>query len=242
MCKHNENNGCAKEKVKFMFGCLLFVVAVGGVWEILKSQAPLDSVVVVYNVKKNIEYVVEVKDPKNHEEVVVNENVEEKVVVEEVKKEIENKSLKNEQAMEEFLGYLKQIKSDVEGVSDKEFVLDKIKIDEKKEDVVNDVSFKNGQIEVYDSDKGIVDVIIEEKVDEVLDVISEEKINEKVNEKVNEEISVEVVEEVIENHESLNNDVVLEEVIENKEENSADVVVDIENETVNLMENIITNP
>ena len=127
MCKHNENNGCAKEKVKFMFGCLLFVVAVGGVWEILKSQAPLDSVVVVYNVKKNVEYVVEVKDPKNHEEVVVNENV-----VEKVKKEVENKSLKNEQAMEEFLGYLKQIKSDVEGVSDKEFVLDKIKIDEKK--------------------------------------------------------------------------------------------------------------
>ena len=237
MCKHNENNGCAKEKVKFMFGCLLFVVAVGGVWEILKSQAPLDSVVVVYNVKKNVEYVVEVKEPEKHEEVVVNENVEEKVVVEEVKKEIENKSLKNEQAMEEFLGYLKQIKSNVEGVSDKEFVLDKIKIDEKKEDVVNDVSFKNGQIEVYDSDKGIVDVIIEEKVDEVLDVISEEKINEKVNE----EISVEVVEEVIENHESLNNDVVLEEVIENKEENSAKDTVEEEGETVNLMESIITN-
>ena len=237
MCKHNENNSCAKEKVKFMFGCLLFVVAVGGVWEILKSQAPLDSVVVVYNVKKNVEYVVEVKEPKKHEEVVVNVNVEEKVVVEEVKKEIENKSLKNEQAMEEFLGYLKQIKSDVEGVSDKEFVLDKIKIDEKKEDAVNDVSFKNGQIEVYDSDKGIVDVIIEEKVDEVLDVISEEKIKEEVNE----EISVEVVEEVIENHESLNNDVVLEEVIENKEENGAKDTVEVEGETVNLMESIITN-
>ena len=232
MCKHNENNGCAKEKVKFMFGCLLFVVAVGGVWEMLKSQAPLDSVVVVYNVKKNVEYVVEAKEPEKHEIV----NIEENVVVED-KKEIENKSLKNEQAMEEFLGYLKQIKSDVEGVSDKEFVLDKIKIDEKKEDVVNDVSFKNGQIEVYDSDKGIVDVIIEEKVDEVLDVISEEKINEKVNE----EISVEVVEEVIENHESLNNDVVLEEVIENKEENSAKDTVEEEGETVNLMESIITN-
>ena len=103
--------------------------------------------------------------------------------------------------------------------------------------MVNDVSFKNGQIEVYDSDKGIVDVIIEEKVDEVLDVISEEKIKEEVNE----EISVEVVEEVIENHESLNNDVVLEEVIENKEENGAKDTVEVEGETVNLMENIRAN-
>ena len=54
MCKHNENNSCAKEKVKFMFGCLLFVVAVGGVWEILKTQAPLNSVVVVYSKKENV--------------------------------------------------------------------------------------------------------------------------------------------------------------------------------------------
>ncbi len=226
MCKHNENNSYAKEKVKFMFGCLLFVVAVGGVWEMLKSQAPLDSVVVVYNVKKNVEYVVEAKEPEKHEIV----NIEENVVVED-KKEIESKSLKNEQAIGEFLGYLKQIKSDVEGISDKEFVLDKIKIDEKKEEVVEDLSFKNGQIEVYDSDKGIVDVIVEEKIDEV-----------KSEEKINEELSVEVIKEVVENHESLKNEEALKEVIDNKEENSADVVIDIENETVNLMENIITNP
>ena len=229
MCKHNENNSCAKEKVKFMFGCVLFIIAVGGVWEMLKSQAPLDSVVVVYNVKKNVENVVEAKEPEKHEIV----NIEENVVVED-KKEIESKILKNEQAIGEFLGYLKQIKSDVEGISDKEFVLDKIKIDEKKEEVVEDVSFKNGQIEVYDSDKGVVDVIVEEKIDEVDEGKSEEKINE--------EISVEVIEEVVENHESLKNEEALKEVIDNKEENSADVVADIENETVNLMENIITNP
>ena len=107
MCKHNENNSCAKEKVKFMFGCLLFVVAVGGVWEILKTQAPLNSVVVVYSKNENV--VVDNKRDviEQTQNVVENEVLKNKDIVEKIVKQEQNENIKN--ALDDFLGQIKQI-------------------------------------------------------------------------------------------------------------------------------------
>lgn len=236
MCKHNENNSCAKEKVKFMFGCLLFVVAVGGVWEILKTQAPLNSVVVVYSRNENV--VVDNKRDviEQTQNVVENEVLKNKDIVEKVVKQEQNENIKS--ALDDFLGQIKQIKNEIESIDNKEFVLDKIKIEEKKEDKVEEVPFKEGQIEVYDSEKGVVDVIIEENNNEA----KKDEVKIEVIDDVKKEIKEEVVEiKNEENGESLKTEEKVVEVIENNEKNIDDKVGELENETVNMMENIIAN-
>ena len=94
--------------------------------------------------------------------VVENEVLKNKDIVEKLVKQEQNENIKN--ALDDFLGQIKQIKNEIESIDNKEFVLDKIKIEEKKDDKVEEVSFIKGQIEVYDSEKGVVDVIIEENI------------------------------------------------------------------------------
>ena len=247
MCGHNEENECAKEKVKFMFVFLLFVICVGGVWELLKAQAPLDTVVVVYNNKQ-------IED---------NEKItKEDVVLEEKTVESEIKETSYENVGVEFLNYIEQIKADVEDIEPKVFVLDRIVLEKKEVEKIEEMPFKDGQIEVYDSEKGVVDVIVEEKnnvetaiaeeVSEVESVEEKEKVEDvKINadievkeniEDVKSDDNVEVIEMPnIENHESLNKGEDNIEVIEKTKKNAEGKLVDLKNDTVNMMESIIAN-
>jgi len=100
------------------------------------------------------------------------------------------------------------------------------------------VPFKEGQIEVYDSEKGVVDVIIEENNNEA----KKDEVKIEVIDDVKKEIKEEVVEiKNEENDESLKIEEKVVEVVENNEKNIDDKVGELENETVNMMENIIAN-
>ena len=249
MCRHNEENECAKEKVKFMFVCLLFVICVGGVWEMLKAQAPLDTVVVVYN-RSEIN-----KQLEDNEKI-----TKEDVVLEEKAVEAKVRETSYENVGVEFLNYIEHVKAEVENVEPKVFVLDRIVVEKKEVEKNEEIPFKDGQIEVYDSEKGVVDVIVEEdnKVETAIteEVNEVENVEEKVEDvKINADIEVkENIEDVksddnveiiempnVENHESLNMGKKAEEVLEKTEKNTNDKLVDLKNETVNMMESIIAN-
>ncbi|MBQ8750165.1 MAG: hypothetical protein IJZ30_00830 [Alphaproteobacteria bacterium] len=183
MCNDNNIEKIkAKESVKLLICVLIGIVIVGGVWEYKKAQAPLDNVLVVYhrgeNVAKKIdEKKVEIKKVEVMEN--KGEEKQEKVQVEDENKKIEvieNKEadeVKNIDAVGDFLGVMKDVRENLAGLEKPVSVLDKIKQEEVKvEDKVAVNPFNDGEIEIYDSTKGVIDVekveVIEEKKDESL--------------------------------------------------------------------------
>ncbi len=211
----------AKEKVKVLTLLLVFLVLLGGIWEYQNSYLPLDNMIVVYKPYN--------KEVANKQDV----EVKDEVTKANVGYEIEDKTIKveevdNSKALEEFLGYMDEVKNNLQEIEKPVLILDKIvqepevKI-EKKE--VN--PFEEGKLEIYDSEKGIV------KVEDVKKV-EEPKLDEK---KVDEIKKEEVVE--TKNDESLNIKEIEEQVFENKEEiNNGNVEISSDG-TIDMMKNIV---
>lgn len=211
----------AKEKVKVLTLLLVFLVLLGGIWEYQNSYLPLDNMIVVYKPYN--------KEVANKQDVEVKDEVTKANVGDEFEdKTIKVEEVDNSKALEEFLGYMDEVKNNLQEIEKPVLILDKIvqepevKI-EKKE--VN--PFEEGKLEIYDSEKGIV------KVEDVKKV-EEPKLDEK---KVDEIKKEEVVE--TKNDESLNIKEIEEQVFENKEEiNNGNVEISSDG-TIDMMKNIV---
>ena len=210
----------AKEKVKSLALLLVFGIILGGVWEYQKTQTSLDSVWILYNVTNEVDGLSNQKAEKvevietSKEEVVEAEKVEvvetpkeevvevEKVEVVETTKEdgqqevVENEVDKN--AAGEFLGYMGEIKDKLNSIDIPVMALDKIvvKIDESKP-LEENANFKDGEIEIYDSELGVVGV---EKVEIVTekDESQKEEVTDNQSVENKEENSQEIIEEEVE--------------------------------------------
>ncbi|MBE6462434.1 MAG: hypothetical protein E7005_01595 [Alphaproteobacteria bacterium] len=211
----------AKEKVKVLTLLLVFFVLLGGIWEYQNSYLPLDNIVVVYKPVS--------KDAINKEEGELKEKTE--VIKEENK--IKDKSEKveeidNSKAMEEFLGYMDEVKNNLQEIEKPVMVLDKIiqepEIKEEKKEVN---PFEDGKLEIYDSEKGIVKV---EEVKKVEEIKKEEK---KVEEIKKEDVKEDKIDE------SLNIKEIEEQVFESKEENIDGNISDSVDGTIDMMKNIV---
>ena len=166
----------AREKVKVWALLLLFCGALSGVWEYYKTQTSLSEILVVYvpNVTNNINNgVVEIKPVEQNIKTVEEEaqkqetktDVEEDRVVEnlenvEVKQEevnVDNES--NRDVVGELLNYMGDVKERLNNVTMPEIALDKVieRVEEikPKEEII---TFKEGELEIYDTNKGVVAV------------------------------------------------------------------------------------
>ena len=207
----------AKEKVKVLTLLLVFFVLLGGIWEYQNSYLPLDNIVVVYKPVS--------KEAINNEEGELKEKTE--VIKEENK--IEDKAEKvevidNSKAMEEFLGYMDEVKNNLQEIEKPVMVLDKIiqepEIKEEKKEVN---PFEDGKLEIYDSEKGIVKVEEVKKVEEIKK--EEKKVEEiKKEDKIDESLNIKEIEE---------------QVFESKGENIDGNIIDSVDGTIDMMKNIV---
>ena len=207
----------AKEKVKVLTLLLVFFVLLGGIWEYQNSYLPLDNIVVVYKPVS--------KEAINNEEGELKEKTE--VIKEENK--IEDKAEKvevidNSKAMEEFLGYMDEVKNNLQEIEKPVMVLDKIiqepEIKEEKKEVN---PFEDGKLEIYDSEKGIVKVEEVKKVEEIKK--EEKKVEEiKKEDKIDESLNIKEIEE---------------QVFESKGENIDGNISDSVDGTIDMMKNIV---
>ncbi len=194
----------AKEKVKVLVLLLVFGIMLGGVWEYQKAQTSLDGVWIVYNVTNEVdglsnqkaEKVEVIETPK--EEVVEVEKIE---VVETPKEDGQQEVVENEvdkNAAGEFLGYMGEIKDKLNSIDIPVMALDKIvvKIDESKP-LEENADFKEGEIEIYDSERGVVAI---EKVEIVTekDESQKEEVTDNQSVENKEENSQEIIEEEVE--------------------------------------------
>ena len=177
----------AREKVKVWALLLLFCGALSGVWEYYKTQTSLSEILVVYapNVTNDINNdVVEIKPIEQNIKTVEEEaprqeskiDIEEDKVVENLEnaevKEVEQEevNIDNESsndAVGELLNYMGDVKERLNNVTMPEIALDKVieRVEEikPKEEII---TFKEGELEIYDTNKGVVAV---EKVEIVKD-------------------------------------------------------------------------
>ena len=228
----------AKESVKLLTFLLIMIVVVGGVWEYEKAQAPLDNILVVYHrgegVGKKIDNVVKTMKVENEGKKEIKAiEVADSVNASEDKVEENKNDVANKNAINEFLGTMDEVKNNLSKLEKPVLIFDKIvqveRVEEKKA-VVN--PFKDGEIEIFDSKKGVVEV---EKV-EVVDEKKDEKVkieNEVENEKI--EIKNEMKDE------SLKDEVVDGQLIENKDEKVEVNENKNDNEAINMMEGIISS-
>lgn len=201
----------AKEKVKVLTLLLVFFVLLGGIWEYQNSYLPLDNIVVVYKPVS--------KEPINKKEGELKDDI---TVINEENK-IEDKAVKveevdNSKALEEFLGYMDEVKNNLQEVEKPVMVLDKIiQEPEIKEEKMEVNPFEDGKLEIYDSEKGIVKVEEVKKVEEIKkEDVKEDKIDE-----------------------SLNIKEIEEQVFESKKENIDGNISDSVDGTIDMMKNIV---
>ena len=197
----------AKAKVKLMALLFVFCGTLSGVWEYYKAQTSLNEVLVVY-APKVIESVEKVRVVENNviEDDEAKPDVVEKVVTEvsesndtiiaEVTRE-ETKIETNDNAdsVNELLEYMGDVKERLNDINMPEISLDKV-IAEKYEDeiVENVVQFKEGELEIYDSNKGVVAIEKVEVVNENLESQEESLKEEQVIENKEEKNVAEIVE------------------------------------------------
>ena len=235
----------AKEQVRVFALVVVFLFALGGVWEFKNSQMPLDDLLVVVRGEMendkvlNNDDVVAIKNEvkKENEEVVIAEKNDNKIEkVEEVshtdvkvEKESQSEMMDNKiesgvisgeeslKLIDDYWNYFKDINAKVESV-ELNNRLDKIEAREIVVEKISENPFKEGVIEIYDANKGVVDV---EKVNEEKESVKKESTEKEVKE------------------ESFLKDEKKVEVIENKEEIVKDVEVVDENGAIDMMKNII---
>lgn len=235
----------AKEQVRVFALVVVFLFALGGVWEFKNSQMPLDDLLVVVRGEMendkvlNNDDVVAIKNEvkKENEEVVIAEKNDNKIEkVEEVshtdvkvEKESQSEMMDNKiesgvisgeeslKLIDDYWNYFKDINAKVESV-ELNNRLDKIEAREIVVEKISENPFKEGVIEIYDANKGVVDV---EKVNEEKESVKKESTEKEVKE------------------ESFLKDEKKVEVIENKEEIVNDVEVVDENGAIDMMKNII---
>ena len=231
----------AKEQVRVFALVVVFLFALGGVWEFKNSQMPLDDLLVVVRGEMendkvlNNDDVVAIKNEvkKENEEVVIAEKNDNKIEkVEEVshtdvkvEKESQSEMMDNKiesgvisgeeslKLIDDYWNYFKDINAKVESV-ELNNRLDKIEAREIVVEKISENPFKEGVIEIYDANKGVVDV---EKVNEEKESVKKESTEKEVKE------------------ESFLKDEKKVEVIENKEEIVNDVEVVDENGAIDMM-------
>ncbi len=152
--------GC---RVKLLIWVLIVAAAGAGFAEWRRSTAPLSSAVLVYqraaaalpavdNVSAESKAVIEMAE-KTPDSQVSAENAEIPAAA--------AQSDANSGAVAEFLAYLRDVREDVDGLSEPEGVLMKIRQPEAVQQVEEPTAeaFKDGQIEIYDSEKGVVGIV-----------------------------------------------------------------------------------
>ena len=168
----------AKYKLKLMFLFVVFVGVCGAFMEYQRSKQPLDEATVIFVSGSNTADVTvapqantqvktpkdEVKNDKVNPSVAINT---ENVKLKENESQKEPEQVDNPQALADFLAELQRVQGLVAAAQYSEPVLNKV-IQAEPQATPKEAEpkiFQDGAIEIYDSNKGVVDVVTEDKSD-----------------------------------------------------------------------------
>ena len=162
----------AKDKVRFLMVLLVSGSILGGIYEYHMAEFPLDEVNVIYvapemtakNDAKNSEAEAQTKSVNNEETAKAEDKEKSEVVLKAQETQKNTEVTDHPQALNEFLGEMREIRARVDDIKVGGTILERLKQPESSVNTAetsNKQPFEEGKIEIYDSEKGVVEVIEE---------------------------------------------------------------------------------